>query len=161
VAAIAAQVCVLYLTSGLYKVQGQKWQDGTALYYILRVPEFTWPGWSEHLYTSAFAITVLTYITVLFQLSFPFLLLNRYTRLMAVAGAFFFHIGIALFMGLTSFSATMISVELLLLSDRDYARLRRWAGALRTNGDRTRRAPAPSEHAGRPPAREKVTTGVD
>ena len=160
VAAIAAQVCVLYLTSGLYKVQGQKWQDGTALYYILRVPEFTWPGWSEHIYTNAFVVTVLTYVTVLFQLSFPFLLLNRYTRLMAVAGGLFFHIGIALFMGLASFSATMISVELLLLSDRDYARLRRLAGALRASVDRTGRAP-PLAQVGRPPAREKVTTGAD
>lgn len=159
VAAIAVQVCVLYLTSGLYKVQGQKWQDGTALYYILRVPEFTWPGWSERVYMNAFLVTVLTYATVLFQLSFPFLLLNRYTRLAAVAGGLFFHVGIALFMGLAAFSATMISVELLLLSDQDYGRLRRWARALRSTPAHVGRAPPVSP--GRRPVMERVGTGVD
>src|SRR6478609_4996766 len=31
VLAIATQICLVYVTSGLYKVQGKLWQDGTAL----------------------------------------------------------------------------------------------------------------------------------
>jgi hypothetical protein len=31
---IAAQVCVLYGSAGLYKVQGGLWRDGTALHYV-------------------------------------------------------------------------------------------------------------------------------
>ncbi|MGW5276131.1 hypothetical protein ACWEQP_26910 [Streptomyces sp. NPDC004044] len=39
----------VYLTSGLclYKVQGKLWQDGTALFYIMRIPEFSLPGVSD------------------------------------------------------------------------------------------------------------------
>ena len=44
IAAIALQICLVYVVSGLYKVQGGAWQDGTALFYIMRVPEFELPG---------------------------------------------------------------------------------------------------------------------
>lgn len=132
--AIITQLCVVYLTSALYKVQGGLWQNGTALYYIMRVQDFTLPGVSEHVYRSALLVTVGTYGTVLFQLAFPFLLFNRWTRLLAFAGAVAMHAGIALLMGLITFSWVMITIELPLLGDRRLeaigARLRHWAQRL-------------------------------
>lgn len=101
--AIIAQVCVLYLTSAMYKIQGELWQNGTALYYIMRVQDFTLPGVSELLYRDPFVVTAATYGTVLFQLAFPFLLLHRWTRAFALAGAIAMHGGIALLMGLVTF----------------------------------------------------------
>ncbi|KYF75164.1 HTTM domain-containing protein [Sorangium sp. So ce394] len=119
--ACAVQVCLVYGVAGLYKVQGELWQNGTALYYITRVGEFTWPGHSEGLYHSVALVTALTYATVAFQLGFPFLFaLNRHTRRLALAGAFLFHAGIAVMMGLGTFAAFMISVELALVSDAEY-----------------------------------------
>lgn len=47
VLAIALQITLAYVTSGLYKIQGRLWQDGTALFYIMRVPEFTYLGVSN------------------------------------------------------------------------------------------------------------------
>lgn len=32
---IAAQVCLIYATAGWYKVQGSRWQEGSALHYAL------------------------------------------------------------------------------------------------------------------------------
>ncbi|MGK3997027.1 HTTM domain-containing protein [Sorangium sp. So ce1024] len=119
--ACAVQVCLVYGVAGLYKVQGELWQNGTALYYITRVGEFTWPGHSEGLYRSVPLVTALTYATVAFQLGFPFLFaLNRHTRRLALAGALLFHAGIAIMMGLVTFAAFMISVELALVSDAEY-----------------------------------------
>ncbi|WP_437841982.1 HTTM domain-containing protein [Sorangium sp. So ce1153] len=119
--ACAVQVCLVYGIAGLYKVQGELWQNGTALYYITRVGEFTWPGHSEGLYGSVALVTALTYAAVAFQLSFPFLfVLDRRTRRLALAGAFTFHLGIAVMMGLVTFAAFMISVELALISDAEY-----------------------------------------
>ncbi len=119
--ACAVQVCLVYGVAGLYKVQGELWQNGTALYYISRVGEFTWPGRSESLYRSVTLVTALTYATVAFQLSFPFLFaLNRHTRRLALAGALLFHTGIAVTMGLVTFAAFVISVELALVSDVEY-----------------------------------------
>ncbi len=37
--AIVTQLCIVYMTAGLMKVQGEMWRDGTALYYILQVDE--------------------------------------------------------------------------------------------------------------------------
>lgn len=63
-------------------------------------------------------------------------------------------------MGLASFSATMISIELMLLTDQDYGRLSRWIETLRCRRDRASRAP-PLSPAAPPAAQEKVGAGVD
>lgn len=38
---IMAEVCLIYATAGWYKIQGSRWQDGTALYYPLGLDYFT------------------------------------------------------------------------------------------------------------------------
>jgi hypothetical protein len=87
------------------------WQSGTALYYVLRTGEFGWPGYAELIYLNVPLMVALTYLTVAFQVSFPFLFwLNRYTRLMALAVGCMFHLGIAAMMGLITFSLFMITL---------------------------------------------------
>lgn len=93
----------------------------------MRVDEFTWPGYSEYIYQNASLVTALSYATVAFQVSFPFLFcLNRYTRRLVLLAGFSFHLGIGLFMGLITFSAFMTSVELALIADGDYRRVGQW-----------------------------------
>jgi antimicrobial peptide system SdpB family protein len=122
--AIVLQVCTVYLVSGMYKVQGQHWKNGTALYYILRVNEFGWPGVNHLLYENASLVVLMTYGTVFFQLAFSFLLLKRSLRPIAVAGGVALHLGIAIHMaGLITFSLTMIGLELLIMGDAHYRRI--------------------------------------
>lgn len=129
--AFALQICIVYATAGLYKVQGEMWQSGTALYYIMRVDEFTWPGYSERVYLNVPLVVALSYMTVAFQVGFPFFFfLNRWTRRLAILAGFSFHLGIALFMGLVTFSAIMISVELALISDEEYRAIGGWFSRL-------------------------------
>ncbi|MEU8589123.1 HTTM domain-containing protein [Streptomyces sp. NPDC048664] len=118
VVAIAAQMCLVYVVSGLYKVQGQMWQDGTALFYVLRVPEFTLPGVSHLVYDHDLAVVAGTYITVFFLVYFPLGVLVPALRPWAAAMSISFHLGIALFMGLTGFALTMIACDLVFL-DRE------------------------------------------
>ena len=120
---IICQVIIVYSTSGMYKIQGQMWQDGTALYYIMRVPEFNRPGVSEYIYRNGTLIVLLTYATVLFQVLFVALLARRGTRGLAVLMAAIFHLGIAVFMGLTSFSLTVIAIDMIILDDDHYKRM--------------------------------------
>lgn len=47
IAAIAAQIVLLYFTTGLYKISGGMWQHGVAMYYIAQVQAFSRPGASE------------------------------------------------------------------------------------------------------------------
>ncbi|SFS30625.1 HTTM domain-containing protein [Marininema halotolerans] len=126
VAAIALQLLFMYFTAGMYKVMGSMWQNGTAVYYAMRVQDYVWPGISEIVWSSEGLILFLTYSSVLFQIAFPFLLLNRYTKYFAVFGAMFFHLGVGLLMNLMLFSWYMISCEFILLTDRDYRRIREW-----------------------------------
>lgn len=115
VLAIGAQICLVYLVSGLYKVQGEMWQDGTALYYILRVPEFMWPGVSEHIFTNALLVTVMSYAATLMLVMFPVMILVDWLRGPATIMMILFHLSIALLMGLTGFALTMIACDLIFL----------------------------------------------
>ncbi|WP_326686267.1 HTTM domain-containing protein [Streptomyces sp. NBC_01795] len=116
VLAITAQICLVYMVSGLYKVHGQVWQDGTALFYILRVPEFTQPGLSNLVYDNDLLVYLGTYGSVLFQVYFPLGILVPRLRPWAAAASIAFHLSIALLMGLTSFALTMIACDLVFLT---------------------------------------------
>lgn len=123
--ACAIQLCLVYGVAGLYKVQGETWQNGTALYYALRGGEFLWPGASQYVYENSTLLTVLAYATVAFQLSFTFLLfLGRRLRLLAVVLGVTFHLGIVSFMSLFTFATFMMAVDLMFVTDAEYA----WIG---------------------------------
>lgn len=122
---IATQLFIVYVASAMFKIQGQMWQDGTALYYILRVPEFSWPRVTHYIVPYAWPITIGTYFAVWFQLFFPLLVAIRATRVLAVCVGVVFHMAIALLMGLTAFSLYMIATEAIFLSNAHYRRLSR------------------------------------
>lgn len=123
--AIVTQLCFLYFSTGMYKAMGAFWQNGTAIYYALRAHWYNWPGISEVIYHNASLIVMGTYGTMLFEIAFPFLLLNRWTRWLAIAGGVTLHIGIMVFMGLVSFSWAVLGTYFVLLRDGEYA----WLGA--------------------------------
>lgn len=117
------QLCLMYLSSGLHKVMGEMWTNGTALYYILQVGEYTHPFFQTIISSSEIILMIGAYSAIFIQLSFPFLLLNRYTKYLAMFNIVALHIGIAVVMGLFTFSAAMITMQLLMLSDREYQKV--------------------------------------
>ncbi|MFJ7180214.1 hypothetical protein ACIQXA_28350 [Streptomyces massasporeus] len=125
VVAVAAQICLVYIVSGLYKVQGRMWQDGTALFYVLRIPEFEWPGVSRLVYENDMLVMAGTYGATLFMVYFPLGVLVRSLRPWAALGSIGLHLSIALLMGLTSFALTMVACDLIFLSKGVEAGLRR------------------------------------
>jgi hypothetical protein len=127
---LATQVVVVYLMAGLYKVQGQLWQDGTALYYILNVPEFFLPGVTPLVVQSDWVLVIGAYTTVLASVFFPVLVLFRAGRPIAVAAMLTFHLAIAVLMGLTSFALVMAAYDLLFVNHH-VDRMRRRAALLR------------------------------
>ncbi len=122
---IILQLCMLYLSTGLYKAMGDVWQNGTALYYILRVDKFSWPG-AEFIYRNVYLVVLGTYGTVLFEATFGPLLLNRWSRYAIIVAGICFHTGIALIMGLITFGWSMLSVYPLLLTDGEYRSMASW-----------------------------------
>ncbi|MEU6920110.1 HTTM domain-containing protein [Streptomyces sp. NPDC046631] len=117
---IAAQVCLLYGSAGLYKVQGGSWQAGTALHYVVNLDLFRpWPALSALVDSYPLFIAAAGYLTVLIQVAFPFTLFSRlkYALLVMLLGM---HIGIAVLLGLPIFSAAMIVADAAFLPDRFY-----------------------------------------
>jgi len=121
VSAIVAQLAILYFTSAFYKIQGHMWQDGTAIYYILRSAEFNMSP-AAHIFSDNDALlTLITWSVMVFQMAWVFLIWHPRLRWLVVAGAISMHIMIAYFMGLFWFSAVMICSEFVVLSDKDYS----------------------------------------
>ncbi|MGW0751555.1 HTTM domain-containing protein [Streptomyces sp. NPDC002587] len=132
---IAAQVCFLYGSAGLYKIQGPTWGGGTALHYALNLELFQpWPALSHLVDEYPMVIAIASYMTVLLQVAFPFVLFGRlkYPVLAVLLGM---HIGIAVLLGLPLFSGAMIVADAVFLPDRFYAFLPRlWRRAARRTG---------------------------
>lgn len=115
-----AQICVIYLTSGFYQVMGDSWNNGTAIYYISQVKSISMPFLEEMARKYIYLSVIISYASVLVKLAFPLLILNRRTKLFAVISVCLFHVGIAVGMGLYSFSIAMIAMELLIFTDQEY-----------------------------------------
>ncbi|WP_280716078.1 HTTM domain-containing protein [Kitasatospora sp. MAP5-34] len=113
---IAAQVVLIYSTAGWYKVQGSRWQDGTALHYPLHLDYFTpWPGLSGLLGSSLLLVFLLSYGTVILQVAFPFTLFNRRLKNVLLVLMMLEHAGIAVTLGLPFFSLAMIAADAVFL----------------------------------------------
>ncbi|RBL85689.1 HTTM domain-containing protein, partial [Streptomyces cavourensis] len=113
---IMIEVCLIYATAGWYKIQGSRWQDGTALYYPLKLDYFTpWPALSDVLASSGLVVMVLTYATVIVQVAFPFTLFNRRLKNVLLVMMIGEHAGIALLLGLPFFSMAMIAADAVFL----------------------------------------------
>jgi hypothetical protein len=107
---IHVQVALIYVTSGLFKLFGGVWRDGSAVYYTTGQNVF---GRIFHVYpvppSFDWALTTLTYATVLWELGFPLLLLNRSTRRVALVTGVAMHLGIWATMEVGPFSFVMLA----------------------------------------------------
>ncbi|PBC86559.1 Vitamin K-dependent gamma-carboxylase [Streptomyces sp. 2224.1] len=123
---IAAQVCLLYATAGWYKIQGPRWQDGTALHYPLHLNYFSpWTPLSQALDSGSVIVTLITYGTVIAQVAFPFTLLNRRVKNVLLAVLMTEHATIAVICGLPFFSLAMVVADMVFLPTN----FLRWIGS--------------------------------
>jgi predicted DCC family thiol-disulfide oxidoreductase YuxK len=124
---IAAQVCVIYATAGLTKVQGQMWQNGSAMGYVLRLAWFQpWPGLAHWLAGHTVLLTLIGYVTVLVQAGFPFIVFTPKLKYPALVVLVLMHLSIAILLGLPFFSAIMLIGDGIFLSDRVWRAAERW-----------------------------------
>ncbi|MEU6199181.1 HTTM domain-containing protein [Streptomyces sp. NPDC047061] len=123
---IAAQVCILYAAAGWYKIQGPRWQDGTALHYPLNLAYFRpWAPLSQVLDSSGLMVTAITYGTVILQVAFPFTLLNRRVKNVLLPVLMAEHVSIAVICGLPFFSLAMVFADAVFLPTS----FLRWVGS--------------------------------
>jgi hypothetical protein len=127
---IAAQMCFLYGTAGLLKVGGSRWQEGTALYYVLNLRNFqVWPGLSRWLAGNAIVIVLASYLVVFLQAGFPFAVFGKRLKYAFLLGIVAMHVGIAVVLGLPAFSAAILIGDAIFLPDPLYRSWLRWSRA--------------------------------
>jgi hypothetical protein len=137
VLAIIIQLSLVYLTSAFYKIEGRLWQNGTAIYYVLRLSEFNLSPFAHHFYNRETVVRLLTWGTVIFEISWSFLIWNRRTKPFVALGAVLLHSMIGFFMGLVWFSFVFIGAQAIIFKDSELisycARIREVAGSVRAS----------------------------
>jgi hypothetical protein len=135
---IAAQICVVYSAAGLYKSQGSYWQNGTALYYTLKLDWFRpWPGLSDFMAGQSVMIAIVAYLTVFVQIAFPFAVFSKWLKYPCLVLLVGMHFSIAVVMGLPLFSAAMM------VGDAVFLPTGLWLWIGRKVRERLRRLPKP------------------
>ncbi|WP_449277733.1 HTTM domain-containing protein [Leucobacter sp. GX24907] len=130
---IGYQLCVIYVSSALWKLQGNTWVSGVASYYPLQIEELTLFPWLNHL---AWQITPLVFVaswlSVYGQLLFPAMLLTKPTRIIGLVLVTGMHASIAILLALPWFSLLMIVGDMIFIRDSSWragfaaVRERRW-----------------------------------
>jgi hypothetical protein len=111
------QLCIIYLTTGIAKLRGHSWIDGTAIHYVIN--DVTMARWSYAQLPLPFWITAtLTYATLSWEVLFPLLVLWRRTRAWALWFGVMLHLGIYLMIEVGWFSFYMIAMYAVWIPDR-------------------------------------------
>lgn len=126
------QIIVVYTTSGVWKLLGDEWLDGTALFYALRIDNFMlYPALNELIWQSTQFIQIATFISLWVQTLFVVFILWRPTRIFVLVSLIFMHLGIGLLLGLWTFSLVMIALDMLFIRDRTWDALFTWVAGTR------------------------------
>lgn len=109
------QIAVIYGYTGFEKLKGGSWWEGTALWSVLGNPQMTTFdfSWIRHF---APIVALATIGTILFEIYWPMAMLSKRSRNLFLVMGVFFHLGIAVTMGLMPFSLVMLSTYFLFLS---------------------------------------------
>jgi len=115
------QIAIIYGSTGLWKLAYPVWRDGSAVHWALSLNVFHRVPWPVPASAAPF-VAMLTWGTVLFELSFPVLVLFRRTRSLALAGGIALHLGLFAALELGPFSLIMIASYLAFLDPCTTAR---------------------------------------
>lgn len=136
---IQLHLCLVYLFSGLGKLQGESWWNGTAVWLSVANPEYrsldlTWlAGW-PHL------VALLTHGTVLLELFYVALVWPARTRPLVLALVAGMHLGIGLGLGMATFGLVMLIANLSFVPPRTVRAVTAACGAV-VGGPRPESAP--------------------
>lgn len=128
---IQLHMCVIYLFAGTGKLLGDTWWDGTAMWGAVANSEYqsldmTW------LAPFPLLISLLTQISLAWEISYCVLVWPRLTRPLVIALAIPLHLGIAIAMGMITFGLVMLIANMAFISPWIIRELecqiaRRWA----------------------------------
>lgn len=127
---IGYQLCVIYVTSALWKLQGTTWVTGVAAYYPLQLEELTlFPALNDLAWQFTPAVYIASWLSVYGQLLFPLFLLTKWTRVVGLVLVTGMHASIGILLALPWFSLMMILGDMIFIRDRTWDRATAWVRA--------------------------------
>jgi hypothetical protein len=102
------QIALIYLISGINKVSSELWRTGDAIQHVNRLSFLSNPHLSHLLGPGELIPFILSWFTILFELTFIILVWFREYRLFVLIAGLFFHLGIVVFLSLPDFGIIMI-----------------------------------------------------
>lgn len=125
---IRAQLLFTYLATGLNKLTGTSWLDGTAVGIVSGDPQFG-PHW---LASWPFISALVTWGLLAFQFAFPLSVWWRRSRYWAFAFGIAFHLGTAVFIDIPQMGLAFIACYVVWLDEDAVQRFNRWLKRIRT-----------------------------
>ncbi|HUG05047.1 MAG TPA: HTTM domain-containing protein, partial [Candidatus Limnocylindria bacterium] len=111
------QVAWIYLATGIEKLAGALWVDGTAAYYALQLEHTFGRWWARPIALQPFLVKIISWGTIAVELGFlPLAMIpSRITRVVAAVAAGGLHFGILTLMNVGNFPVIMLSTLVLFL----------------------------------------------
>jgi len=128
---IILEFCLIYFAAGLSKMLQPIWQNGEALYYILRIEDFRASDLNILLTKNAFFVKFSTWFTLFWELTFPLAIWFKKLRNLYLIAGIGLHIGIWMLMRIDNFSFVMLSIYPVFFLDYEYKKfyhtyLKKW-----------------------------------
>lgn len=121
---IQAHLSIMYLFAGMAKLQGPAWWDGRAVWMAVSNLEYQ-SGDATWLATMPWLMSLLTHVTIFWELTFLFGSQHRWWRPLYLAIGAGMHLGIGGFLGMWTFGLAMITAYVAFIPG---ATLRAWLG---------------------------------
>ncbi len=123
---VQIQLCVVYMYSGLEKLKGNTWWEGTAIWETLSFYDLGTNIDFSFLLSVPLVSAFLSAFTVLFEIYFPILVWIPRMRWTLLICGVFFHLMIGVFIGIHLFSLIILSAYVLFISPEALKRVFRF-----------------------------------
>lgn len=122
---IQLQLALVYLMTFFWKVQGNTWVEGTAVYYSSRLPEF-WRFSVPYVFEHMWTIQLITWGTLVVEFALGTLVWIRELRYWVLLGGVLLHIGIDYSMNLPLFGPVMLFSYIVFVYPQDIDKAFAW-----------------------------------
>ena len=119
---IQVHLAIIYFYTGLEKLRGATWWEGSALWLVFNNTQITlWDlTWIAHF---PVVLALFAHATVMFEIFFPAFVTNPKTKFYWLGLGIFFHVGIAVTLDLWGFSGLMMSQYFLYIRSQEWDRI--------------------------------------
>ncbi len=112
------QITLVYLVAAIYKLSGEQWLAGSAIYYTLHIDHFSAPFWrNSWMIHSAILMKFMAWFGLGYQILFPFMIWLKRGRHLFLFAGILFHLFIGIFLHLWDFALAMIFAYAVLLHE--------------------------------------------